>query len=434
MDTKSPSPLVSLENEHIQVSVARHPDCRIILTITTLPLASKAAKSAAIKTIVKQVNIPGFRKGHAPDALVVQRFAPQVDNEFRDILIRNSVNEAIRLTRIIPTRNNEAMKLLKFEPLETDSYFISVEFESFPEVPTVDFESISVQETAPQPIEEKEIESRIEDLRLRHAEWEEILDRPANQGDFVVLDIESIEGEPFFIHKDTKFHLADKKMPRWAINLVIGLKVGESKEGHSELEEGEDASAFKSRLCKITLKKIEAAKLPPVDDELAKKAGVQSANHLHDAVLRSLEKNAKATSQNTMRQQVRSQVLELYPFDIPGQQMQKLREDCEMIAENAKTRFPNEEEWNLYKERLFEQGVETMRLSYLLPKILRENHIPLPNGAEIQQRATEQMMLRYFQGDTNLTEADLKYFTQAAESELITETALDFIIASCKKA
>lgn len=134
-----------------------------------------------------------------------------------------------------------------------------------------------------------------------------------------------------------------------------------------------------------------------------------------------------------MRAEARTQLLNLYPFDLPGFQLQKLKTDCDQIAENARSHFPNEEEWIQYKERLYVQGMESVRLSYLLPKTLRENNLPLPAADEIQQRATEQMMLRYMQGDKNLTEADLKYFTQVAESELITETALDFIIANCKK-
>jgi trigger factor len=430
----SSSPLVSLENEHVQVSVARHPECRVVLTITTLPLASKAAKSAALKTVLKQVNIPGFRKGHAPDSLVLKQFAPQIEREFRNILVRNGINEAIRLTKIIPTQNNEAIKLLKFEPLESDTYFISVEFESYPEVPSVDFDSLSIQEMTPKTIEQSEIDNRVEDLRLRHAEWEEILDRPANEGDFATLDIEVMEQEPFFIHQDTKFHLVDKKMPLWARSLVEGLRVGESKEGPSEPEEGDDAASFESKLCKITVKKIQTANLPPIDDELAKKAGVQNVDELSAAIHRSLEKNARGLVQNGMRKQVKTQLLELYPIDIPGQHMEKLRQNCEQIAENAKSQFPNEEQWNQYKERLFEQGKETTRLSYLLPKVLREHHQPLPTHDEVQQRATEQMMLRYFQGDTSLTEGDLKYFAQVAESEILTETALDFIIANCKKA
>lgn len=423
----------SIENEHIQVSVDRQPECKVILAITTLPLASKAAKSSAIKTVAKQVNIPGFRKGRAPDALVEERFAPQIDREFRDILVRNAINEAIRITKIMPTRNNEAMKMLKFEPLEEGTYFISVEFESFPEVPTVDLNSISIEESAPKPVGEQEIENRIEDLRLRHATWEEVTDRPAQDKDYVTLDIESMEGQPFYLHNDTKFHLADKKMPLWARSLVTGLNIGEAKEGHSELDEGENASTFKSRLCRITLKKIELPKLPALDDALAQKAGVPTVQGLRDAIHKSLEKNALSVAQNEMRKAARAKLLELYPFDIPGQQIQKLRQDCEQIAENARSHFPTEEEWNFYKNNLFEDGKQTVRLSYLLPKTLRDHGLPLPTGDQIQQRATEQMMIRYMQGDKNLTEADLKYFTQVAESELITESALDFIIANGKK-
>lgn len=423
----------SFENDNVQVAVERDSGCKVILNITTKPLATKASHVAAVKTISKEVNIPGFRKGKAPESLVLQKYQPQVEKEFKDVLIRNSINEAVQLTSIRPFSSQASVSLKKCEPIAEGSYLISIEFEAFPEVPKVETENLSLKEIPSDKVTDKEIEKRIEELQLYHAEWEEITDRAASNEDFVVLDIDVIDEPPLAIHRDSRFHLKEGRMPNWARSIVEGLKTGESREGFSEPENAEDPEKFIPRKCKITVKKIQKAKLPPVDDALSKKAGVGTAAELRGQITKSLEKQAEDKARQTMRQAMKKLLVTKYPFELPKERMDSLHEECHQLAEEEGTQFANAEQRHAYAHQLLEEAEQTVRLSYLLPKVFKDHNLAFPTPREIQQRATEHMVMRYMAGQKDMGQEEIEHFSRIAESELITEKALDFLIEKAKK-
>jgi trigger factor len=396
------------------------------MTITALPIAAEAARQAAIKSVSKEVNIPGFRKGKAPEALILQKFPSQIDREMREIIVHNSFNEAMNLSSLRPYSNQAPLKLLKCEPADS-SYLISIEFESYPNVPNVDPSSLTLTPIEETPVTEAEMDQKIEELRIHHAEWEEIAERQAESGDYVILDIDLIEGEPQKIRQDVRFKLEAGKFPSWALKLTQGLRAGESAEGSTEPEPSESSENFQPRKMRITLKKIQKAILPPIDDELAKKAGTSNLEDLRNSIQRSLQRNAENASLQEKRERMRKTLLDNYPFDLPAERLKELREECFQIAEEEKQGDRS------YANQLFSNAEENLRLSYLLPKIIREHRLPVPDLNEVQKRVTEHMIMHYMAGHTEkLEEEAVQQLYQLAESQLLKERALDFLIQNAK--
>src|SRR5262249_7600353 len=145
-----------------------------------------------------------------------------------------------------------------------------------------------------QEVTQKHIDETIENIRLHHAEWETISDRPVQEGDFVNLDIDAIEEPGFNICKDTSFEVKEGKMGAWMRKLIIGLNVNESAEGISEKEKTNteteceecvhnlEAQDFKPTHCRLTVKTIKKAILPALDEALAKKVGCDSVEQLRE--------------------------------------------------------------------------------------------------------------------------------------------------------
>lgn len=424
----------TFENEHIHLTINKHPGCKVNFSIKVHSKATKAAKHAAIKNVSKEVNIPGFRKGRAPEALVLQKYEPHVDKEFKDILVRNALNEAIQLSSIRPYSSEASMRMTKCEPLEGDSYLVDLEFESYPDIPEVDVNNLSLKSIEPKAVSEEDIGKRIEELRLHHAEWEEITDRPAEEGDFVILDIDILEDPILPLHQNSRFHMVEGKMPPWARNIVTGMKIKEAREGFSEPEDEASKEDFKPKKCRFILKRIQKANLPPVDDVLAKKAGVDTAEILRDRIIQSLQLEASRKIGNEMRQAMKKELAHHYAFDLPSERVKILHDDCHQVALQERDKFDSEEACNNYAHRLFDEAKDNIRLSYLIPKVVRDNNLPLPSPQEIQQRATEHLLNRYMSGSREaLNDDDLVRLSQISESELITERALDFLIEKVGK-
>lgn len=424
----------TFENPYVQLQVEKQPGCKVIFTITARPIAAEAARQKALKSVSKEVNIPGFRKGKAPRNLISERFAAQVEDEFRDVLVRNSLNEAIRLSQTAPHSKKTPIKLVKFEELDAGAYLVAIEFEAFPDVPSVDPTHLSLKSVETKPVEATEIQKRIEDLRLHHASWEVVEERGAEIEDFVTLDIDAIDETPAALHRDSRFHLREGKIPHWAKELILGMKVGESREGFSAPDAEDDPERFKSRQCKFILKKIERAILPPLDEALCKKAGADNVATLEERIGKSLAKEHENEARRSMRQAIKSALLEQYPFETPGERLNHLHRECHEISDQEKDRLKSDAEREAYAHHLFEEGKKNIQLSFLLPKIAREHHIQFPSVEEIRQRSTEHLIMRYMAGEKEMGDEEVARFSEIAENELLTEKIFDFLIEKAKRA
>lgn len=421
----------SFENENIKLNVEKQPACKVVFSITTLPLATKAAQNAAVKTISKEVNIPGFRKGRAPSALIQNQFSGQIKKEFLDILTRNSLHEAIQLSGIHPFQNDSSLKLLKCDPIDETSYNVSIEFESYPEIPPIDPSKLSIAHHEAAAVTEEQINAHLDELSLRHATWDEVTDRAAEAGDFVTLDIDLVEGSDSKpAHRNSRFQLKEGRLPKWLYHLVLGLNIGDSNSGNSEPEE--PTENFIPKAFTVTLSKIEKPNLPPLDDALAKKAGVENVDLLKEAIKKSLEKDARHQAKQKMRLAIKKALLEANFFEIPGEKIKQAYKECQERAK-AERSDSTKLEQDEYALQLLEKAQESIRFSFLLSKILQDNRLRFPTTEEIRQRATEEMVMRYMRGDNTVSESDMEYHMQMAENEIAAETALDFMIERCNK-
>lgn len=432
MNQPSLSP-ISLENANIKLNVEKQAGCKAIFSITTLPTATKAAESAAVKAITREVNIPGFRKGKAPEAVVTSQFGPQIKKEFADILTRNAFSEAIKLSGIHPLSNESPVNLSKCEPIDDTSYLIEIAFDAYPEIPSVDPTALSIAPVEPEAVTQDLINTHIEELRIHHCSWDEITDRKAQDGDFVTVKIDMIENDvPTTVYESSRFQLKEGKLPTWLRNLITGLSIGDTTTGKSEAETEELEAGFTPKTFLVQLLKIEEAILPDLDDALAKKAGVETVDALHKAIEKSLEKDALNRSKQAMRMAAKKALLASYQMELPGGRLKELLTECTQLSKEDSSLSKEDQEMKMMN--FFNQGKDNMTFSYLIYKLYKDNKLQYPTTQEVRQRATEEMLMRYMKGDRNISENDLEYFTRTAENEMVAETALDFLVKNSKRA
>ncbi len=424
---------ISLENTNIKLNVEKQSGCKVIFSITTLPAATKAAEAAAVKAVTKEVNIPGFRKGRAPEALVSSQFAPQIKKEFGDILTRNAFSEAIKLSGIHPLSNESPVNLTKCEPIDATSFLVEIGFDAYPEIPSIDPSSLSVARQEAEPVTQDLINKHIEELRLHHCSWKEVTDRAAQDGDFVTVNIDMMEdGIPKTVHEGNRFQMKEDKLPAWLRKLITGLSIGGTATGTSEDEREDKSDNFIPRTFNVELLKIEEAVLPEIDDALAKKAGVENVDALNKAIEKSLAKDAEERAKQTMRFAAKKAILANYPMELPGSRLKDLLNECTQLSQSDNSLSKEEQDNKMMG--FFNQGKDNMTFSYLVYKLFKDNNLKYPTTQEVRQRATEEMLMRYMSGDRNISENDLEYFTRTAENEMIAATALDFVVENSKRA
>lgn len=322
-----------IKTDNIKVAMTRKPGCQIKLDMHVSPAGTKAAYSKAVKAINKEASIPGFRKGKAPESMIVQKFENFITKEWHDILINTAFQEFLEKTRLFPFASSQkSVKKVEMKNADKDSGSqILIEYEARPEVPEIEFSSIHLKPVKKGDVTPEEIEETIHQVQLKLAKWEEITDRPIQEGDFVDLDIEALESPPRTVCTDMRFEVAQGRMGSWMRQLLIGRTANETVEGMSEKEDnllkGEEGAHFKSTLCRITIRGVKTAQLPDLNDELAQKIGLKTMDELRPKVEQDLHKRAEEEVQDQLRAQVEDSLLELYKFDIPSSLIDKQRKE-----------------------------------------------------------------------------------------------------------
>ena len=264
----------------------------------SLPVGSiQSEVTARLKKLARTVKMDGFRPGKVPMNVVAQRYGYSVQYE----VMNDKVGEAFY------TAANEAKLRVAGQPkinekdgaAEGEMAFEAV-FEVFPEVKIGDLATAEVEKLTTE-VSDAAIEKTIEILRKQRRTFSlRPHDAPAQETDRVVVDFEGkIDGEPFAGGKadDFQFILGDGQMLKEFEEATRGLKLGESKtfplvfpaDYHGKEVAGKMADFM------VTVKKIEAAHLPEVNEALAKSLGIADASvdGLHADIKKNLEREVK---------------------------------------------------------------------------------------------------------------------------------------------
>lgn len=376
----------NFQDENINLTVRSLDGCKMEFeAIASSPLMEKA-KEDAVKAVAKSCSLPGFRKGKAPLALVKKKYGEAIKEEERKTLADLCFNAAQKLFPITVLHNASITFNLK-----SDNHLV-FNFEREPEVPSIDPEKFKPTPHVVPPITEKEIEEAIRQMRFFYASWSQ-KQEPIEEGDYLILDVESLEVDPpEKAFSSTRFEVSKERMAKWMRDLVIGKKAGDIVEGISYPDEEtseEEKKEYRKTKVRLTILKVETALLPEINDDLAKKVGVQNVKEMNDSIEKMLKHNQEEKILGEEREEVNHFLLKEYPFEVPASILKNEflhRKNRLLSEEKAK------KEWNALppdekakvEENLKRQADEALRLHYLSLKIIEEAKIRITKE-EVEQ-------------------------------------------------
>lgn len=325
METEQESRKEQLKN--LTVTIHRRPNCVVEFEIDANPELVKQGKEKALKKIAKDVSLPGFRKGKAPLSLIEKKYGKALQEELKKETASLCFTECQNHAQI-PLLNANAPINYNVEEISLESGAkMKISFETEPQVPVVEFDKISFETVQKPEVTEEKVEKGLRQLMLIFAEWKKVEERGAQEGDFILIDLENIESEPAeIVMSNSRFEVTKEAMADWMLDLVKGMKSGESKEGISKPDEDaseKEKEEFKPTKVRLTLKTIEEAKLPELDDAFANKVGAKDVDFLKNHVKETLENQAVDFVRKQEREQIASGLVNTYDFDIPTSILQK---------------------------------------------------------------------------------------------------------------
>jgi trigger factor len=423
-------------NDTLKIKAHFKPSCKVELEVHAAPAIVKEARRKATQLVGKEVTLPGFRKGKAPTELVEKKYSKHIDGEIQKCIADLVFKDAIQLVNI-PLLNNEPKIGYNMKDYSLDQGAnLILFFETEPRIPHIDPKELKLKNVERPAVNEDKISETIRQLQLFFAEWTKV-DRPIQENDFVILDVDVIEEDPpRKLFADVRFEVADRSMAKWMKDLIFGKNRGDVLEGVSVPDKDasqKDQEELKPQKVRVVIKQVEEAKLPELTDPFAKRLGAASVEEMRKNVEQLLNQKADAHVQEKLREEVSELLLSKYPFDVPMSlidrevrfRMQQLLQDQEYL-----------QYWNSMtpeaKKRtvgsVAEQSEKAVRMFYLCRKILADAKITISPNDVPKAPNTPLDILLGERRDINPQE-NTEVHQAEAFSRLLLEKAEDFVIS-----
>lgn len=429
------------KSDTVSFTVKRKENCVVEYKVKASAEIVKKARREAIKSIAKEVSLPGFRKGKAPDSLIVKNYAEPLKERWQKAIADTAFRECQNLTKIAILSQDAQITFNVEKHSIEEGAEMTYTFETEPVVPDIDIEKIELFKEEKKAVDDKRVDETIDQIRHYFAEWEKISDRAVKEDDYVVVDVDVIEEDPpRKALTNTRFEVNKDKMAKWMRDLVIGMNIGDAKEGVSIPDEDAPEEHKKEnppKKVRLTLKSIEKANLPDADDSLAKKVGVQTAKEMRDNLEMLLNKQEDEHVQKSYREQVNTHLLENYEFDLPKTLLQKesqfrLKQLVSDPEFQRKIMAMDEEKRKDAIQDIEKQGARAVRLFYIARKIIQDQNIQI-SASEVHQEVKTPLEAMFSdQSDVYSAEEDSQEQKAIAMSRLVLVKAEDYLISQAK--
>ncbi len=374
----------------------------------------------AYKDLKKNAKVKGFRPGKTPRTVLERLYKKDVNADVSSKLIQESLINAIKEAELNIVGRPE------IEPPIADGkgpykYDATVEIE--PEIETVDFKGLALKKNLYR-VSAEEMDAQLKMLQKNLAQQKTLEeDRPAQEGDFVLIDYEGFkDGKPFAETQKTEnftLKIGDGPILKEFDEQLIGMSTGETRE--VKVHFPEDYFNNKVANLEITfnvkLNGIREVVLPEIDDEFAKDLGqYETLKQLKEEISSNLLKGYEKRSDQEVQEQIFTALLEKVNFEVPDSLIAfELEGIIEEVEKTLTYHGSSLEERSLTKEDLAEKyrdtAIKQVRRRLILKKIVGQENLTLSdedleNGykdmAEAFNRPVEEIRNFYEQKGSNI--------------------------------
>jgi len=255
----------------LKTTVERLAPTRVKLNIEVSPEEFKPSLDHAYEHIAETVNIPGFRKGKIPAAILDQRVGrgailAHAINDGLDGIYRMAI-EAEKLRPLGPPSANVVSA--PDEKTFAGNLVVAIEVEVRPEIKLPEIKGMKVTVDAIK-VTDEEIDAELERLRARFGTLKTI-ERPAAMGDFTSVDlVAKLEGKEIDQAQNISYEIGSGSLLDGIDDALLTLTAGETTTFKSKLVGGEKAG--EEAEITVTLNAVKERELPALDDAFAQLA------------------------------------------------------------------------------------------------------------------------------------------------------------------
>lgn len=327
-----------------------------------------------LQQLARTTRIKGFRPGKVPMKVIKSRYGQQVRQEVLGEVVQSSFYEAVAKENLHPAGTPQ------IEPAgEQESGFSYVAtFEVMPEFEPAPLEGVEVEKPVAE-VTDADVDKMLETLRKQNSDWQKV-DREAKEGDRVIIDFKGfIDGEAFKGGEGENVPVT-VGAGRMIAGFEEGLKGVKAEEERTlDLTFPEDYGykevAGKPVQFQVKVHAVEEPHLPELDDEFAKRFGVEGVDALKQEVRDNMARELDQTLRNRVRQQVMNKLLELNEIEVPKALVDS---ESQALLENMRQQMhvPQGKQGPDLSPSMFEeQATRRVTLGLILAEIIKRNEL-----------------------------------------------------------
>ncbi len=288
------------------------------ITITAAELDTKVNEK--LKEAQPEVEMKGFRKGKVPMALLKKQFGQRVLGEAMQEAVDGAMNDHFEASGDKPAMQPNVTMEGGEEWKEGDDVIVTMTYEALPQIPEADLSTVTLEKLVVKASAE-EVEEALKNLAATAQNFED-KDGAAEEGDQVVIDFKGfVDGEAFDggAAEDYPLTLGSNSFIPGFEDQLIGTKAGDAKNVEVKFPEeyGAENLAGKDATFECTVKAVKTPVAAEIDDELAKKFGVEDLETLKGQITERLEAEFAGAARAVMKRGLLDQLDAVVSFDLP---------------------------------------------------------------------------------------------------------------------
>jgi trigger factor len=392
----------------------------------------------------RQVNIPGFRPGKVPLALLEKRYAKAVEEDVIRAIVPDFYDKAVRQAGIVPVHVEipplDRVKIKKNEPF---TFTATVEIK--PKIELRDYKAPSPISLKPdkRTVTDEQLDRGLEVLREQQARLEAV--SPTHtivDGDYIVLDVQgTLDGTPLDgTKKEGQLHKVGSHASVLGLEIdshVVGKKEGDVIEISQPYPAGhpDPRVAGKTIVFTLTVKSVKQKKLPALDDEFAKDCGpYNSLQEIKDKLRAGMEQALKREIEDTYKDTIVRRLLDTHHFDLPETMVEReleaiIRQHLQQHQRKGGAQeSPGTEELNRLRQEHRDEAARRVKVSLVLEAIAEKEGLTVTQedfNAEILRLASELKMPTAEL--VKMIKAGGQESTDDLRTRILVDKALDFV-------
>ncbi len=300
----------------MKVSTENLENCRIALNIEAEASELDKSLDEAYHHLVKEVSVPGFRRGKAPRVILEQHIGKRaLLEEALEHLVPQLYKEAIQSKDLEPIAEPE-LEITQTEPL-----IFKATVSLKPEVKLGDYHGIRLDASPEIEVTDKEVAAAMDEFRKEQGAWVPA-DRPAELDDLVTMNIQAnVDGKPWLNHKDILYEMdKDSRSPVAGFaSCLQGAEKNKEKTFNLTIPDDYPIKEMRGKegSFRVTISEIKEKQSPELNDELAKGAGYGGLEDMKEKVAAHLRTEAEARNRLELKQKALDALVEMSGVNYP---------------------------------------------------------------------------------------------------------------------